>query len=64
MFESSKNLGTNEKTKKICWGSPDSTTSFINGKKIKSYVLKATSSKDPNCIIDFKIETKDLSWGI
>ena len=55
MFESSKNLGTNEKTEKICRGSSDSTTSLINGKKVKSYVLKATSSKDSNCIIDFKI---------
>lgn len=64
MFEPSQNLGTNEKTEKICWSSSNSTASLINGKERKNYVLETTSGKNSNCIVDFKIETKDLSWGI
>lgn len=64
MFEPSKNLRTNEKTKKVFISSSYSTTSALNGKERKSHVLKAKANKNSDCISNLEIETKDLNLSI
>ena len=61
MFEPSKNLRTNEKTEKIFISPSYSTTSALNGKERKSYVLKTKTNKNSDCISNLKIKTKDLN---
>lgn len=61
MFEPSKNLRTNEKTKKVFWGTSHPTTSSLNGKERKSHVRKAKANKNSDCISNLEIKTKDLN---